>query len=79
MNVSVDEAFMKGIQEIVGGQVPTQELMRDALTILNWAMREAAAGRVVLSTNADGKDIHRLVMPVLKMAEAQNHRACHSH
>lgn len=69
IRLSVDDGFLKGIQETVGGQAKVTDLTRDALTIFNWAVREAAAGRVVLSTNASGEEIHRLVMPVLAQVE----------
>jgi hypothetical protein len=71
IRLSVDDGFLKGIQETVGGQTKLTDLTRDALTILNWAVREAAAGRVVLSTNASGEDVHRLVMPVLAQVESK--------
>ncbi len=64
VRLNIDDTFLKNIQEKIGDNKVT-EITRDALTIFNWAVEEVAAGRVILSTNADGADVHRLVTPAL--------------
>ncbi len=68
---NIDEAFLRNLQEKVGGSAKATDITKDALTIFNWAVGEAAAGRVVLSTNAAGEDVHRLVMPTLTQVEVR--------
>ena len=61
---TIDEEYIKNLQKKLKGAKPT-DIAREALTILNWAVDEAAKGRVILSTSRDGGDIHRLAMPAL--------------
>lgn len=65
VRLSIDDSFLKDLQEKIGGSPHASELMRDALTMFNWAVQEVAAGRVLLSTSTEGEDMHRLVMPTL--------------
>ncbi len=73
MNVrlNIDDAFLRAIQRKVGDASRVADLVRDAFTILNWAVDEAANGRVVLSASRRGDDLHRLVMPTLSRIEAR--------
>lgn len=71
VRLNIDDAFLKNLQEKVGGSAKATDITRDALTMFNWAIGEAAAGRVVLSTSATGEDVHRLVMPSLAQVEAK--------
>lgn len=67
---NLDDAFFKTLQEKVGSSTKATDLTREALTMFNWAIQEAAAGRVILSTSATGEDVHRLVMPTLTQVES---------
>jgi hypothetical protein len=69
IRLSVDDGFVKGIQDKMTVQTKATDITRDALTFYNWAIEEAAAGRVVLSASASGEDIHRLVMPGLSQVK----------
>lgn len=69
VRLNIDDAFLKNIQDKVGSPMKATDLTRDALTIFNWAVGEVAEGRVVLSTNAKGQEVRRLVMPTLMMVE----------
>ncbi len=77
MNVrlNIDDAFLRAIQRKVGDASRVADLVRDAFTILNWAVDEAANGRVVLSASRRGDDLHRLVMPTLSRIEARARNA----
>jgi len=65
---SVDAEFLERLQQRLGLDKAT-DIARAALTLLDWASNEASAGRVILSTTDDGKDVHRLRMPELNRAK----------
>ncbi len=50
------------------GDVRATDITRAALTLLNWAVEEVGEGRLILSANKDGDDVHKLVMPELQRA-----------
>lgn len=64
---SVDADFLKTLQQRLGVEKGT-DLARSALTLLDWASSEASGGRLILSSNTEGTDVHRLVMPELSQA-----------
>lgn len=64
---TVDADFLKALQERLGVERYT-DIARSALTLLDWASNEARGGRVVVSSDPQGKDVHRLVMPELTQA-----------
>ena len=64
LRFTVDAEFLKKLQERLGADRGT-DIARSALTLLDWASAESSSGRVILSSTADGKDVHRLVMPEL--------------
>ena len=70
VRLNIDDAFLKNMQEKMGGTPKATDITRDALTIFNWAVEEAAKGRTVLSVNkATGEDVHRLIMPSLSQIQ----------
>ncbi len=69
IRLKVDDAYLRSLSEKVGNRTST-DVMRDALTILNWAVEERLAGRMVLSSKPDGTDVSRLVMPSLEYVAA---------
>jgi hypothetical protein len=72
VRLNIDDAFLKNMQEKLGGNVKATDITRDALTIFNWAVEEAAKGRAGLSVNkASGEDVHRLIMPSLSQIQAK--------
>jgi hypothetical protein len=69
VRLNIDDAFIKGLEEKVGRPLNANDLIRDALTMFNWAIQDVASGRVIVSTNAAGEDVHRLTMPTLYQVE----------
>jgi len=70
VRLNIDDDFLKNIQEKMGGSAKASDITRDALTIFNWAVEEAAKGRAVLSVDKEsGEDIHRLIMPSLSQIQ----------
>jgi hypothetical protein len=59
----IDDQFLKNLQEQLG-TTKTTDLARDALTLLNWAVKEKAAGREITSSK-DGDIQVQLAMPSL--------------
>lgn len=64
VRVAIDSSFLKHLEDRLGLTRST-DVARVALSLLDWASEEAAHGRMILSTDKDGKDAHRLVMPEL--------------
>jgi hypothetical protein len=67
IRVSVDDKSAEQLQEKLGTTKAT-DIAKSALTLLNWAVNEVANGRVILSSDSDGENLHRLVMPELEVA-----------
>jgi hypothetical protein len=65
IRVNVEDEFAQQLQEKLGAKTATQ-VARVALTLLNWAVDEAAQDRVILSRDRDGNDLHKLVLPSLE-------------
>lgn len=62
IRTSVDEDFMKELLDAFGEKKATN-VVRSALSLLKWVANEKKENRVILSSNADGEDVHKLVMP----------------
>jgi hypothetical protein len=77
VRLNIDDAFLRELQDKVGGQPRVAELAREAFAVLRWAVDEAASGRVVLSTDCHGAELHRLVLPTLTRVEARVRGAGH--
>jgi len=64
VRVAIDSNFLKKLENRLGLTKST-DLTRVALSLLDWVSEETKEGRMILSTNKDGKNAHRLVMPEL--------------
>jgi hypothetical protein len=64
VHFAIGEDFISALQTRLGA-TSTIEVVREALALLDWASKERALGRFVLSTDENGCEIHRLVMPSL--------------
>jgi hypothetical protein len=60
--VSVDSEYMAGLRTVTGRETNAL-VVQDALTTLAWVAGELEAGRLVLSSNTEGQDVHRLMAP----------------
>jgi len=67
---NIDDSYIKSLQESLGG-AKSPEVTKSALTLLNWAVSEVSKGRVILSADSKGEDIHRLAMPALDSVRPQ--------
>ena len=70
IRLTIDEKFMDGLKRDTGIEKATQ-ITTDALTLLKWAVGEIQKGRVLISTDENGGDARRIVMPALEMAKSR--------
>lgn len=67
VRLTLDDDIMRSMMK-KSGVTKATELTKEAMTLLNWAISEAAQGRVILSTNSKGSEVQRLAMPSLTKA-----------
>lgn len=65
IRLSIDQEFINTLKVETGIEKATQ-LTTEALALLKWAVEETKKGRVLLSTDGDGKNPQRVVMPSLQ-------------
>jgi len=70
IRLTVDENFINNLKKDTGLDKATQ-VTSDALTLLRWAVDEVKKGRVLISTDENGGEARRIVMPTLEMAKAK--------
>lgn len=70
IRINVEDRFMRRLKDSL--KVKTTEIVRSALTLLGWAAQEVKRGRVILSTDSQGNNIHRLAMPTLEAIRLQS-------
>ena len=61
---NVDDKFLANLQETLGTSKAT-DVVKEALTVLNWAVNEKSKGREILSGDADANNLVRLATPGL--------------
>jgi hypothetical protein len=59
-----DDDFLKNLQQTMG-TTKTTEIMKEALTVFNWALKEKSEGRQILSADSDANNLIRLATPGL--------------
>ena len=62
---TVDDKFLQDLQSKLG-IAKTTDLMKEALTVLNWAASERSKGRDILSGDSDANNLTRLATPGLE-------------
>lgn len=73
LRLKIDDDFIEQIGKKLGTTTTkATEIAREALTMYKWAVDEAANGRVVLSSDTEGTDIHKLVMHNLETLRAKS-------
>ncbi len=71
VRLTLDDDLIREMMTKTGASKAT-DLTKDALTMLHWAINEAANGRVILSTDRQGGDVQRLAMQTLNNAAAKS-------
>jgi len=64
IRVRVDDQFSKQLQDTLGTK-KTTEIAKAALTLLNWAATQKTKGRIILSGDENGENLHELALPIL--------------
>lgn len=63
LRMQMDDEFIGDLQRKL--DLRATDIVREALTILNWAIHERERSRVILSADQNGQNVERLAMPVL--------------
>ena len=63
--MQLDDEFIATLRQKLR-QGSATDVVREALTILNWAAQEREQGRVILSATPDGQNVVRLALPSLE-------------
>jgi hypothetical protein len=67
VRVQIPDEVVKQIQEKLG-DIKVTDIVKDAVTMFNWAADERSKGRVVLTSDEEGTKMTRLAMPSLERA-----------
>lgn len=65
LRMEIDDHVMSQLKDSLGAK-KNVDVVRNALTILNWAVEEVKSGRMILSADESGGDLRRLAMPDLQ-------------
>lgn len=65
IRLRVEDGYVEEIMKELGAKKPTAVVL-DAIGFYKWAISERKKGRFILSTNEDGSDVHKIVMPSLE-------------
>ncbi len=68
VRLNIDEQFIDDLKSDTGVK-KTSQIANDALVLLRWLVSESQKGRILISTNKDGKDAKEIVMPILENAK----------
>ena len=66
VRLQIPDEVLSRFQDKLGDRSKATDIARDALTLYNWAVEEAAKGRVLLTSNPEGTDFTKLAMPSLQ-------------
>ena len=71
LRLQIPDEVVAKLQARLGNKTKVTDIARDAITLFNWAVDERAKGRMVMSSEENGSDPARLIMPSLDMAAAR--------
>jgi hypothetical protein len=72
VRLQIPDTFISDVNKSLGSDAKATDIARDALTLYNWAVKERANGRVILSSTDKGEDLARLAMPSLDLVNRQS-------
>ena len=70
IRLNVDDSLIESLKNATGID-KTSQLTNEALNLLKWVALETKQGRVLLTSNAEGGDIHKIVIPSLQNARTK--------
>ncbi len=65
IRLTIDDQFFNDVKRAVGIE-KTSQLTNEALTLIKWAATEVREGRVITTSNPDGSDARKIVIPSLE-------------
>ena len=67
IQLDLDEAGLELVEELkeMTGTRTYKDLFNNAITLLDWAVKQRSEGRLITSINGRGGDTRELVMPTL--------------
>jgi len=68
IRMQIDGEFLESMMAAL--DMKGTDVVREALTMLNWAVKEIRRGRVILSADQRGRNTMRLAMPSLERLAA---------
>lgn len=66
----IDKDYIKSLMKAMDAR-SANEVTQEALTLLDWIIEESREGRVILSSDRQGGDLHRLVSPALSRVKPE--------
>ena len=77
IQLELDEPGMELVEEMkrLTGSRTYRDLFNNALSLLDWSVRQQMAGRKITSVDAEDSNTRELAMPALHYAEALAHKA----
>ena len=63
--VKIPDEVLETYRRGMGRAIDPEDFILEAMTLFNWAVFERARGKLILSAEADGRDMRRLRMPSL--------------
>jgi hypothetical protein len=66
IRLQMPDEVLANIQKNLGSKTKPNDIVRDAVTMYNWAVGEVANGRHILTANTAADDFAKLAMPSLQ-------------
>jgi hypothetical protein len=65
VRLQIPDDLLSSFQEKLSKNTKATDIVKDALSLYNWAVSERAKGNVILSSKNDGTNLTRVTMPSL--------------
>lgn len=75
VRVRLDDEFIRDLQSRLGQNIKPTDILREALTLFNWAVDQRSQGNVILAGSEDGHGRYILAQHVLDRVPAVARRA----
>lgn len=69
IRIIIEDAFLDDLKQKLGTS-KTNEVMQEALTLLDWAVDAKRHGRDIVSANAERSDFEKVLLPRLSKVKA---------
>jgi hypothetical protein len=69
VRINVEDAFLDSLKQKLG-TTKTNEVIQEALTMLDWGADAKLQGRDILSANVERSDFEKVVLPRLSKVKA---------